>query len=155
MKTNNLTERELQATKQQTKTKTNEKIKTIFKLKLNDDSKDKSKILHLLTGTGDWTPSNRKPYLNKLTRNEASIIFRTRTRMIDIKGNYKNKYKNNMTCRACGQEAETQIHVLQECATLHQTDESKITQTDIFTENTTKLKDTASKIKTTIDKLTN
>ncbi len=152
---NNLQETDLQGTKQRTKKITNEKVKTTFKEKLNKDSQDKSKIKHLLDGTGDWTPSNRKPYLNKLTRNEASTIFKTRTRMIEAKANYKNKYKNNMICRACGQVTETQKHVLQECRTLHQTDENKVTQIDIFTEDITKLKETSRKINATLNKLSN
>ncbi len=153
LEANNLQETDLQGTKQRTKTITNEKVKTTFKEKLNTDSQDKSKIKHLLDGTGDWKPSHRKPYLNRLTRNEASTIFKTRTRMIEAKANYKNKYKNNMTCRACGQETETQKHILQECTALHQTDESKVTQIDIFTEDIIKLKKTSRKINATLNKL--
>ena len=155
MEANSLQETDLQCTKQQAKTKINENISTTFKRKLNTDSQDKSKVQHLLNGTGDWKPTNRKHYLNKLTRNEASTIFKTRTRMIETKSNYKNKYKNNMTCRACGQEEETQNHILQGCNALHQNNENKVNQDDFFTNDITHLKQTAKKINLTLNKLTN
>ncbi len=42
--------------------------------------------------------------MDKLTRNQSSIIFQTRTRMLKVKENYKNKYKTHMKCPACGQQ---------------------------------------------------
>ena len=32
--------------------------------------------------------------MNRLTRKQASIVFKTRTRMIKVKGNYKNGYSS-------------------------------------------------------------
>ena len=53
-------------------------------------------------------------YTNVLDRKTTSTIFKTRTRMIDVKANYKNKYKDQ-TCRLCKKENETQQHILTEC----------------------------------------
>ncbi len=84
--------------------------------------------------------------MDKLTRNQTSIIFQTRTRMLKVKDNYKNKYKTDMKCRACGQQAESQSHILRECQTLHQNQTSKITEAEITTEDINTLKETATKI---------
>lgn len=51
-----------------------------------------------------------------------------------------------MECRACGQHDETQKHVLQQCTTLHKTDQSKVDQTELFNENPTNLRTTAIKL---------
>ncbi len=84
--------------------------------------------------------------MDKLTRNQSSIIFQTRTRMLKVKENYKNKYKTDMKCRACGQQTESQSHILRECETLHQNETSKITEAAITTEDTDTVKETATKI---------
>ena len=60
--------------------------------------------------------------------------------MIEVKSNYKNKYKNNLTCRACGLEEETQTHLLEECKAIHSTDKTKVKVTDIFCESPATLK---------------
>ena len=45
------------------------------------------------------TNNEKRPtYLDILTRSEVSTIFRARTRMFNVKTNYKNKYKDT-TCR--------------------------------------------------------
>ena len=56
--------------------------------------------------------------MKKLTRKQASTIFKARTRMIKVKGNYKNGYPD-LTCRACQKDHETQAHVLYECKKLN------------------------------------
>ena len=55
--------------------------------------------------------------MNKLTRNQASTIFRARTRMLKVKTNFKNGH-TNLKCRMCGKQEETQKHVLEECEAL-------------------------------------
>ena len=75
--------------------------------------------------------------------------------MLHVKNNYKNKYKNNLMCRACGQEEETQNHILAECLKIHTYEHSKVTQEMIFTEDTTDLKNTAQRIKETLKRLEN
>ena len=63
-----------------------------------------------------------------------------------VKENYKNKYKSDMKCRACGQQTESQSHIRRECETLHQNETSKITEAAITTEDIDTLKETATKI---------
>ena len=84
----------------------------------------------------------------------ASKIFQSRTRMIDVKNNFRNKYADT-SCRACGSEPETQEHVLETCQILHQTSDSKVSKNDIFAEDTNALRETAQKIIKTLDKLAN
>ena len=49
-----------------------------------------------------------KKYLENLHFDEARAIFMMLTRMIDIKSNYKNKYKN-IECETCN-IAENTLH---------------------------------------------
>ena len=52
----------------------------------------------------------------QLTREHTLIIFEIRTRMFEIKDNFKNKYKSSLNLRLC--KAETQIHSLDQCSSL-------------------------------------
>ncbi len=53
------------------------------------EGKDKSKVQYLLEGKPEWKPRKRPEYINKLTRNQVSLVFQARTRMIKVKENYK------------------------------------------------------------------
>ena len=91
--------------------------------------------------------------MQKLTRNECSIIFKTRTRMMNVMNNYKGKYKD-IKCRLCKEEDETQEHILSRCRVLyssHSTGLEKVTKEELFTENVTRLRQTARKIGKTIE----
>ena len=48
-------------------------------------------------------------YTNQYNRENTSIIFKARNRMLNIKRNFKNKYQNQ-TCRLCNLQEETQEH---------------------------------------------
>ena len=148
-----LNENDVLDEKQTVKRKVTQKLKVNFKENINKKGDLKSKVKHLKEGTQDWNPGKRKPYLNRLTRKQASTIFKTRTRMIDSKNNFRNKHKNNMQCRACGLETETQQHILEQCTKLHETNNTRITPNEIFNEETDNLKTTAKKIAETLDKL--
>ena len=50
-------------------------------------------------------------YLTQLDPNLARLIFKAKTRMLDIKMNYKNKYRNNFECPFCLEENETFDHL--------------------------------------------
>ena len=69
---------------QQTHTITTMNIKTKFADMINTKAEGKTKTQYLLSNT-TWQPGIRKTYMNKLTRMEASTIFKTRTRMLDVK----------------------------------------------------------------------
>ena len=90
----------------------------------------KSKLGYFYNNKTTWKPEVTAQYMNHLTRKQASIIFRTRTRMIKVKGNYKNGH-SDLTCRACKMTMETQPHVLNECPKLHP-DDSKRYLTKIY-----------------------
>ena len=53
----------------------------------------------------------------KLTVEEVKTLFRLKTRMVDVKENYKNANTNNMWCKLCHLFVETQQHLL-ECPVL-------------------------------------
>ena len=134
------------------KSKVKEKAHEYFKNTLENDAREKSKVQFLLNSKDQWKPGNRAPYLNKLTRKDCNTIFRTRTRMIDVKNNFRSKYPN-LSCRACKNEPETQEHVLNECPTIHPKNDTKVTTRDVFNEDPANLKVTAKKIRAALDKL--
>ena len=44
---------------------------------------------------------------------EKMLLFRLRNRLIDVKMNFKRKYNNDLQCRLCKKEEESQIHLTQ------------------------------------------
>jgi Zn finger protein HypA/HybF involved in hydrogenase expression len=72
--------------------------------------------------------------MNKLTRMEASAIFKARTRMLDVKNNYRDKY-NDTKCRKCDAETETQEHILEECPGIHKDNSTKVKEMTYFKTN--------------------
>ncbi len=97
-----------------------------------------------MDGTGTWTPGSRRNYMKKLTRNQSSLIFQARTRMLKTKDNYRAMYKD-LKCRACGHTTETQQHILKECPIIHKNNSLAINTTELFDEDTPKLRETAKK----------
>ena len=135
------------------KRKIKQKTMQYFKSKIEKDGENKSKVKYLLDGIQDWKPCNRQKYMMKLSRINASTIFKARTRMIDAKNNFRGMYEPNLLCRACKVEIETQEHILEECPVLHPNDTNKTMKNQIFEENTTLLKTTAQNIRKTMEKL--
>ena len=117
---------------------------------MNNTGKDKSKVNFYKENCQNQAISikeKRPKYLNILTRTEVSIIFKGRTRMIQVKQNYKNKYKDS-TCRGCGQEQENQNHVLNECHGIHKDEQNKVSMEELFNNTLSKeqLQDLAKKL---------
>ena len=54
-------------------------------------------------------------YRCKLSRTKCADIFRIRSRMLKVKGNYKTG-QQTYKCRWCKDEEETQEHILSECS---------------------------------------
>ncbi len=133
------------------KKKASQKLKT----KLMSDSENKSKVQHLVQGNPNWDLGARQKYLSHLTKDDASTIFKTRVRMIKAKANYKNMFKKDMKCRACGHPEETQNHILSECKAIHTNDSTKVTMDQFFTENIPTLKTTAKKVQKILEKIEN
>ena len=71
------------------------------------DSHSKSKIL--VKGKLE-----REKYLEdkRFTRSEAELLFSLRTRMVDLKRNFSNKYGDDIACRTCHVQVECQEHIL-------------------------------------------
>ena len=80
--------------------------------------------------------------MNELTRKQTSLIFKARSRMIKIKGNYRNGYSEHL-CRACKTEEETQQHIMKDCVALHL---GRTTVIDPFIEDINQLRRTATEI---------
>ena len=56
---------------------------------------------------------------NNLSNDDSKLIFLLRSRMLDVKCNYKGKYiHSNILCPVCKKEEDTQAHIL-ECADLN------------------------------------
>ena len=120
-------------------------ITTKFADIINTTAEGQIKTQYLLNNT-TWKPGRiKKIYMNKLSRMEASTIFKARTRMLDVKINYRGKY-NDVICRKCGEPTETQEHILDECKGIHTNNTSKVNKTDIFCNDHTELRDTVNKI---------
>ena len=88
-------------------------VRLAYKAKAFDDllskSEEFSKGENLLYGNLDM-----RKYLksNSLSLNQKKIIFKFRTRMINVKDNFRNSYKN-LNCRFnCFNEIENQEHLL-------------------------------------------
>ncbi len=51
----------------------------------------KSKTKFLLNNKGQWSPGICPDYMRIMTRTQASVVFKARTRMLECKGNFKQK----------------------------------------------------------------
>ena len=146
-----ITEEDIMDSNYKLKGKLKGKMKTIFHKKLNEAAQSKSKMQYYIDGKQTWETGKREGYMDKLTRNQASIIFKARTRMLKMKANYKNG-NTNLTCRACGQTEETQTHILEECNVINK-DQLPITKAMIFSDCVNALKQTAKTIEAKMETL--
>ena len=89
-----------------------------FRANMIKSMEERSKLKYFLDGKIEWKPETPAKYIETLTRKQASLIFKARTRMIKAKGNYKNGFRNQ-NCRACKNALETHAHILYECEKLH------------------------------------
>ena len=148
-----ITNEEMMSSKGIIKSIVRKKAREHMNQKLIKTSENKSKMMYYLEGKKEMKVGTRANYMNELTRNQASTIFRARTRMIKVRANYKNGNEGlDLTCRLCKKEEETQKHVLEECEVLS-TKHSKATKTMIFSENTIELKETAKTIEKRLQEL--
>ena len=91
-----------------------QKLKEYRTNKIYDAAEKKSKVQDYIWNKTRETIINKPTYMNNQTRNECASLFALRSRMLKVKGNYKNKY-TNLICRWCNNKEETQIHILTEC----------------------------------------
>ena len=74
---------------------------------LNSEKKSKSKgVVH--------ADLQMQSYLrpNSLSIKQKKLLFSLRLRMINVRENFREKYRNDKTCKLCNEETETQEHVL-------------------------------------------
>ena len=73
------------------------------------------------------------PYLssNSISTEEKQTLFKLRTRMIDVKSNFRTQYGQDLACRFCPEE-ETQSHLLLCNELIDNLDTSSIEYEDIF-----------------------
>ena len=142
-----------EGTKAHTKSTAKEKCRLKFIQEMETSGNDKSKVRYLLERKKEkWTPGKPAQYMMELTRKQVSNIFKAKTRMLDVKNNFRNKHPNN-TCRACAKSDETQEHVLSECQSIHQDDSSKVEETELTSDDTEALKRVSQKIELIMAKL--
>ena len=109
---------------------TDEKVKTYSKEQFRNLVKSRIEILagkhleglklsHSKTKNLKFEGFKPAEYLlsKNLTVEEVKTLFRLKTRMVDVKENYKNANTNNMWCKLCHLFVETQQHLL-ECPVL-------------------------------------
>ena len=140
-----ITYQDLQQTKNISGKTIKERTAKLFETQINERSQTKSKMQHLFHTNHTWSVEKPQVYTSKLPRNLMSTIFKTRTRMLKIKHNYKNAY-TNLICRMCKSEQETQDHILSKCPAIHHTTANIITPEKYFSDNTNTLKNTANSI---------
>ena len=61
----------------------------------------------------------KEKYMSKLSRSEASTIFKLRTRMIHLKNNFRNIYKHDILCPRCKKEQDMEEHLFGKCEKLN------------------------------------
>ena len=93
--------------------------KSKFQQYVKKEAEQKSKVKHWLEMWGGEIPQRRAVYLKMMTRKQCSNIIKVRTRMLTVKSNYGDRYKNK-TCRLCQEEEETQKPILSECRTTNE-----------------------------------
>ena len=152
MERNNIENEDLIGSKYQTKANIKRATVKTFKQTIEKSAQGKSKMDYFLELKEDWMPGKRANYMNELTRKQTSLIFKARSRMLQIKGNYKNGY-TDLKCRKCKIEVETQQHIMGELPEIHSDEAIKVPKQQIFTEDTGTLKQTAEKINKIMDKL--
>ena len=90
------------------KTMVKEKIEEIIRQEIRNAAKEMTK-LRFIRGK----EFEKQEYLEKCSTMTAKQIMKVRLNMVDIKMNYKSKYKDDLLCMACGKEEESSEHVIQ------------------------------------------
>ena len=86
----------------------NEKIRLLAAQYLLTLKQQHSKSEHLTYS------EQMQPYLRNesLKIEDKKLLFKLKNRLIDVKVNFKKKYKEDMTCRLCSFAEESQLHLL-------------------------------------------
>ena len=112
---------------------------------MKNEASSKTKIRHWMENKENNKGEQRPKYMEKLSRKQCNAIIRTRSSMLPIKTNLKATFKDDLTCRLCGNQDEDQKHVLTECT--KNPEKIEIPYEDLFKDdNWEKLKVAAEKI---------
>jgi hypothetical protein len=108
-----------QLTRTQLKIKIHTKLKEQLVKQVTTAGEHKTKVRELISTKTlcQITTMKRPDYMDKLTRHETSLIFRTRASMLPLKANFKATHADT-TCRWCKTTKETQEHILTQCPQL-------------------------------------
>ena len=147
-----ISENDIDKTESQLKTilatKISEKALSFLKEKASTHSKVRSEI---------YTDMKGKEYLynEKITPDLAQLLFKFRTRMFNVKNNFRNNYKlSNIQCPLCNTNDDTQEHLF-ECESIKQKEafivDSQSRYEDIFDNDIHKLYDIAVILKRKIE----
>ena len=114
----NLTDDEIsQISKYRFKTLIDKKINTFAFQYLKEKASSHSKSMKILKEVENKTIVKRKTYLteNILHKNDCQLLFELRSKMLDVKTNFKNLYNKDLTCRTCRKVGvvENEDHLLQ------------------------------------------
>ena len=93
----------------------NKKIMEMTREKTQEEAENKTKTKHWWENIENRSINKRPEYLEKLNRKECNAIIKTRTSMLPVKMNQKNKFQKNTKCRYCKNSPETQKHIIEEC----------------------------------------
>ena len=119
-----------------------------FRQTLFENTSQKSKINYVTEG---YLKNEKTKYTDELSREDVSLVFKTRCRMLEIKDNYKNKY-DNLICRLCKQHEENQKHILEECEEIKK-EGLEIQKTTLFSRSQYIQQENAQKIRKILRKL--
>ena len=90
--------------------------------RLNELKENHSKVQHI-----SHKKIKMQNYLkannHKMSQEETKTIFHLRTRVTNVKMNYRGKHEN-LNCSVCQNELESQKHILQECKILKSMEKS-------------------------------
>ena len=100
---------------------------------------------HSKSKSVEYNKLETRDYLksNIFTVSQSKLLFKIRSRMLNVKMNFKNMYNDDITLLACDQcntgELEDQNHVIS-CNTLENNKISDIKYSDLFSGNTNTVK---------------
>ena len=99
--------------KEEWKTKVYDPVKALALVNLNEEKNNLSKS----SAYPDAESLKTAKYIDHFTVKHACLLFRVRSRIVDIKEFHQYKYRDKQ-CRCCETSDETLIHVLNLCPTL-------------------------------------
>ena len=77
----------------------------------------------------------------RFTPDLANLLFKFRTRMFNVKNNFRNQYKANLLCPLCRESDDSQEHLLECRVILRKLNGEQYCYRDIFSENLVSLLD--------------